>query len=348
MAVNIAINGFGRLGRLVFSRLSGDKTFEVAAINDRAAPELLAWLLKYETPQGGRSFAEVQSGPGFISLRGKNIKTYSETGPAKLPWKKLKVDLVLDCTGAASPKEQAAAHRAAGAKKVFIAPPDAAYPGIVTDLPVILYGLNEKAISAGAAFAAPSPALSSLAPLVKVLNDFAPIRSAILSAGLESTAIASAIARMIPELQGKLTGSGAAVSNAALLTAVLHRDNKGMDITAEALNKALKGKIDPAGTLALPIGEGSYQVQIAALYGSEDAYAAGLVKTLQYFAEFTAEAKGRSSPPERRAVVPKAPQAGKTTAPKSGAPKPVVQKPAGGAKPVNPVLHRKPLINVPK
>ncbi|GHT63100.1 glyceraldehyde-3-phosphate dehydrogenase [Spirochaetia bacterium] len=320
MAVNIAINGFGRIGRLVFSRLLGDRAFEIVAINDSASgmdcgakPELLAWLLKYETPREGRPIGDtVQSGPDFISLKGKNIKTHSETDPSKLPWKKLKVDLVLDCTGLFASKEQAAAHLAAGAKKVFLIPPSAAYP-------LIVYGINEKNITpTDRIISAPSPALSSLAPLVRALNDFVPIRSGILTAESGSAAIAADISSLLPELQDKLIGSPAVTGggSTALLTAVV----KGKNITAAAINKALNTKIEGARTLVLSAGEDLYQVQILTRYGSEDAYAAVLVKTLKYLVE-----------------------------PKSDGPaKPETKKPSGGAKSANPVLPRKPLINFPK
>ncbi|GHU90421.1 glyceraldehyde-3-phosphate dehydrogenase [Spirochaetia bacterium] len=353
MAVNIAINGFGRIGRLVLCQLLGDRAFEIAAINDSAKPELLTYLLKYETPH---PFADLVSGPGFISLKGKTIKTYSETDLSKLPWKKLKADLVIDCTGLAASREQAAAHLAAGAKKVLLVPPSAAYPGIVAALPLIVYGVNEKTIThTDRIIAAPSPALGGLASLVKALNDFAPIRSGIFAiTGGEAidantgAGISAAISNMIPELQGRLTFSAArpaATDSAFLLTAVV----TGKNITTETLNRALKARLDPLRTLVLPIGEDLYQIQIAAPYGSEDAYAAELVKTLKYFAEPKADpakpaagtaAKSGATKPAAGFKIPAAVKAGTA---KKGA-----QRPAGGAKPVNPALPRKPLINFPK
>ncbi|GHV05599.1 type I glyceraldehyde-3-phosphate dehydrogenase [Spirochaetia bacterium] len=361
MAVNIAINGFGLIGRLVFCQLLGDRAFEIAAINDSAKPELLTYLLKYETPQ---PFADLVSGPGFISLKGKTIKTYSETDLSKLPWKKLKADLVIDCTGPAS-KDRAAAHLAAGAKKILLVPPSAAYPGIAAALPLIVYGVNEKTIThTDRIIAAPSPAVSGLASLVKALNDFAPIRSGILTiTGGEAAdantgaGISAAISNMIPELQGKLTGSvmipnadsgtgtQAGPRSAFLLTAAV----TGKNITTETLNRALKARVDPLRTLVLPIGEDLYQIQIAALCIGEDVYAAELVKILKYFAEpkagpakpaaGTAAKSGATKP----VAGPKTPAAVKAGTAKKGA-----QRPAGGAKPVNPALPRKPLINFPK
>ncbi|GHU94790.1 glyceraldehyde-3-phosphate dehydrogenase [Spirochaetia bacterium] len=363
MAVNIAINGFGRIGRLIFCQLFGDRAFEITAVNDSAKPELLAWLLKYETPQGGRAFGDtVNSGPGFISLKGKNIKIYAETDLSKLPWKKLKVDLVIDCSGQAASKDQAAAHLAAGAKKVLLVLPSSAYPGIDTDIPVIVYGINEKIIThTNRIIAAPSSVLSSITSLVKALNDFAPIRSGILAitggeaAGADSgAAIAAAISHIIPELQGKLTGIGGITEaeyhiagDAVLLTTVL----KGKNITAEALNKALKAKIDPARTLALPADEDLYQVQITAGYENEVSYAIQLVKSLKYFAELKV---GPAKPADRAAIKDRAPKPAAdsktptTGAVKNGAAKKGGQKPVGSAKPAVPTLSRKPLINFPK
>lgn len=360
MAVNIAINGFGRVGRLVFSKLLGDKTFEIAAINDSVKPDILAYLLKYETSQGFPPNL-VDSGPDFISLRGKKIKVFAETDPAGLPWKRLKVDVVLDCTGRAALKEQAAAHLAAGAKKVLLTPPAVdytAYTGLDTPFPAIVYGINEKTIApADRIVFAASPALSSLAPLVKALNAFAPIQSAIINAekgagGMDGKAVAAALGRLFPELQGRLAGSALALGtgSAALIAAVV----KGRHISPETLNRALNTQGGSPGPV-IPVGEELFQVQIAAPCDTEASYAVQVVKTLKYFAEL------KAGPARPGAKAPAAkPAVGGNSAAKPGALKPIVpgttksraakkgEKPAGGAKPADPALPRKPLINFPK
>jgi hypothetical protein len=214
--------------------------------------------------------------------------------------------------------------------------------------------------------------VGGLAPLVKILNDFTPIKSGILTGG-GTRAIAADVCRIIPELQGRLIFSAApavgSVDSAFLLTAAV----TGKNITAEALNRALKARLDPARTLVLPIGEDLYQIQIAALCGGEDAYAAELVKTLKYFAEPKAGSPANPAANSTAVTKPavKTPMAGaaaNSPALKSGAPKPAAgsktpvtgaakagtakkagQKPAGGAKPSTvPAPPRKPLINFPK
>lgn len=371
MAVNIAINGFGRIGRLVFCQLLGEKDFEIVAINDTAKPELLAWLLKYETPQGGAFLAgTVDSGPDFISIGGKNIKIFAGTDPAKLPWKKLKVDLVLDCSSPS--REKAAANLVAGAKKVLLVPPAIDDGTFDAGFSAILCGINETGITrTDRIISAASPTVGSLAPLIKALNDFAPIQSAILGIR-DSRGVAVSISRIISELQGKLTGSDGGIvtgiagsTGAALLTAVV----KGKNITAEAVNRGLHAKIESSRILVLPVGEDLYQVQFTVGYGNEASYTIQVVKILKYFAGIKAgpAIKAAKASPVNQAggtiparpgtpkvsgypkpAVQRAPPAEKTRSMKGGSAKTGGQKPAGGAKSSDPALPRKPLINFPK
>ncbi|MDR3192237.1 MAG: type I glyceraldehyde-3-phosphate dehydrogenase [Treponema sp.] len=269
MAIKVAINGLGRIGRQVLRRLLTDKIFELIAINDTAKPGLLAYLLNHDV-QPGASVLAAREGRDCISLKGKDIRTFAEPDPAKLPWKKLKVDLVLECTGLFDTGEKAAAHIGAGAKKALIACAAAA------DLPAIVYGLNEKTIRSGdRIISAVSPALNCLAPLAKALNESAPIRSGIVlslreSGGAcdrpapegdagknhlfrlfraEESAIipvspdwAGAMGRLIPELAGKLSFSAQRLPGGGGALILLFAVVEAAGLSAEKLNRAIKAK----------------------------------------------------------------------------------------------------------
>jgi len=182
MSVKVAINGFGRIGRLAFRQMFEADGYEVVAINDLTDPKMLAHLLKYDTTQGG--FAgrigegkhTVEAGEDSITVDGKKITIYSEKDAANLPWGQIGVDVVLECTGFYTSKDKASAHITAGAKKVVISAPAG------NDLPTIVYGVNEKTLKASdTVICAASCTTNCLAPMADTLNKFAPIQSGIMS-----------------------------------------------------------------------------------------------------------------------------------------------------------------------
>ncbi len=236
--IKVAINGFGRIGRLAFRQMFGAKGYEIVAINDLTSPKMLAHLLKYDSAQGPYALAsKVKSSEegeteGWISVAGKKIRIYAEKDAANCPWKKLGVDVVLECTGFYCSKEKSMAHINAGAKKVIISAPAG------KDLPTIVYSVNEKTLKASDnIISAASCTTNCLAPMAKALNDKFPIQSGIMTtvhaytgdqmlldgphrkgdlrraraAAVNivpnSTGAAKAIGLVIPELDGKLIGS---------------------------------------------------------------------------------------------------------------------------------------------
>ncbi|MDR2747124.1 MAG: type I glyceraldehyde-3-phosphate dehydrogenase [Treponema sp.] len=271
MALNVALNGFGQLGRLVFLQLLNDKNVTITAINDTVGPELLAYRLKYDTMTGKVPFADsIKAGPGFISVKGRDIRVLEEKDPAKLPWKKLKTELVLECGGLSL--KHAAVHIEAGAKRALSSGPAEDEP------PVIVFGINEntlgprdKVITAG------SPVLGGLALIAKALHETAPIRSGFFtaiqadageiwdesrqvpaetgeperngfrrfrSAGIVPTiAGAAALGLVIPDLRGKLSGAvlrtPVAGGSSIILTAVVQAAGP---LDAETINRAMKAK----------------------------------------------------------------------------------------------------------
>lgn len=268
MSVKVAINGFGRIGRLAFRQMFGAEGYEVVAINDLTSPKMLAHLLKYDSAQGKYEKAEtVEAGEDSITVDGKTIKIYSEKDAANLPWGEIGVDVVLECTGFYTSKDKAQAHIDAGAKKVVISAPAG------NDLPTIVYGVNEKVLSPeDKIISAASCTTNCLAPMAKALNDYAPIQSGIMTtvhaytgdqmlldgphrkgnlrraraAAVNivpnSTGAAKAIGLVIPELNGKLIGSAQRVPVPTGSTTILVAVVKGNDITEEAINKAMKAQ----------------------------------------------------------------------------------------------------------
>ena len=266
MSVKVAINGFGRIGRLAFRQMFGAEGYEVVAINDLTSPKMLAHLLKYDTAQG-RYNHEVSADDeaGTITVDGKTLKIYAEKDAANCPWGELGVDVVLECTGFYCSKEKSQAHINAGAKKVVISAPAG------KDLPTIVYSVNEKTLTKeDTIISAASCTTNCLAPMAKALNDYAPIQSGIMTtvhaytgdqmildgphrkgdlrrarAGAEnivpnSTGAAKAIGLVIPELNGKLIGSAQRVPVPTGSTTLLVAVVKGKDITVDGINAAMK------------------------------------------------------------------------------------------------------------
>jgi glyceraldehyde 3-phosphate dehydrogenase len=169
MAVRVAINGFGRIGRLAFRQMFQAEGYDVVAINDLTSPEMLAYLLKYDTTHG-RYNGTVEAGEDSITVNGKKITIYKEKDAANLPWKDLDIDVVLECTGFYTSKDKAMAHINAGAKHVVISAPAG------KDLKTIVYNVNHKTLTADdQIISAASCTTNCLAPMAKALNDLAPI-----------------------------------------------------------------------------------------------------------------------------------------------------------------------------
>ena len=268
MAVKVAINGFGRIGRLAFRQMFGAEEYEVVAINDLTSPKMLAHLLKYDSAQGRYEKAEtVSAGEDSITVDGKEIKIYAMANAEELPWGEIGVDVVLECTGFYTSKEKASAHIKAGAKKVVISAPAG------NDLPTIVYGVNEGTLTAeDNIISAASCTTNCLAPMAKALNEYAPIQSGIMTtvhaytgdqmildgpqrkgdlrrarAGAvnivpNSTGAAKAIGLVIPELNGKLIGSAQRVPVPTGSTTILVAVVKGENVTVDAINAAMKAK----------------------------------------------------------------------------------------------------------
>ncbi len=268
MSVKVAINGFGRIGRLAFRQMFGAEGYEIVAINDLTSPDMLAHLLKYDSAQKRYEKADtVVAGEDSITVDGKTIKIYAEKDAANLPWGEIGVDVVLECTGFYTSKDKAQAHIDAGAKKVVISAPAG------KDLPTIVYGVNEKVLTADdKIISAASCTTNCLAPMTKALNDFAPIQSGIMTtvhaytgdqmlldgphrkgdlrraraAAVNivpnSTGAAKAIGLVIPELNGKLIGSAQRVPVPTGSTTILVAVVKGEDITVEKINEAMKAQ----------------------------------------------------------------------------------------------------------
>ena len=266
MSVKVAINGFGRIGRLAFRQMFGAEGYEVVAINDLTSPKMLAQLLKYDSAQGRYEKAEtVEAGEDSITVDGKTIKIYAQQDATKLPWREIGVDVVLECTGFYTSKEKAKAHINAGAKKVVISSPAG------NDLPTVVFGVNENVLTPeDTVISAASCTTNCLAPMAKALNDFAPIQSGIMTtvhaytgdqmlldgphrkgdlrraraAAVNivpnSTGAAKAIGLVIPELNGKLIGSAQRVPVPTGSTTILVAVVKGNDITPEKINEAMK------------------------------------------------------------------------------------------------------------
>lgn len=272
MAVKIAINGFGRIGRLAFRQMFGAEGYEIVAINDLTSPKMLAHLLKYDSAQGRYQFAdsvtcsEEGAAEGWISVNGKKVRIYAEKDANNCPWKALDVDVVLECTGFYCSKEKSMAHINAGAKKVIISAPAG------KDLKTIVFNVNHTTLTKeDQVISAASCTTNCLAPMAFALNNYAPIQSGIMttvhaytgdqmvldgphrkgdlrraraaacSIVPNSTGAAKAIGLVIPELNGKLIGSAQRVpvptGSTTILVAVVKSEE---ELTAASINAAMK------------------------------------------------------------------------------------------------------------
>lgn len=265
--IKIAINGFGRIGRLTFRKLFGDSNYEVVAINDLTSPDMLAYLLKYDSVQGPYRDHTVENDDESITVDGKRIRIYSESDPSNLPWAKLGIDIVVECTGFFASKSKSQAHIDAGARKVLISAPAG------NDLPTIVYGVNHETLTKDDNIVSGASCTTNcLAPMAKALNEYRELRTGFMTtihaytgdqmildgphrkgdfrrarAGAvnivpNSTGAAKAIGLVIPELDGKLIGSAqrvpVATGSITILDATLKDDTE--TVSVEGINEVMK------------------------------------------------------------------------------------------------------------
>ena len=322
MAVKVAINGFGRIGRLAFRQMFAAEGYEVVAINDLTSPKMLAHLLKYDTAQGGYAGKigegkhTVEAKENSIVVDGKEIIIYAVKDAKEIPWGKHDVDVVLECTGFYTSKEKASAHLEAGAKKVVISAPAG------NDLPTIVYNVNHKTLTPDVkVLSAASCTTNCLAPMTQALHNLAPIQS-----GIMATIHAYTGDQMIldgPQRKGDLrrsragacnivpnsTGAAQRVPTPTGSTTLLFAVVKG-EVTKEQINDAMKAAanesfgyneeeivssdiigmkygslFDATQTMVSPIGDGNTLVQVVSWYDNENSYTSQMVRTIKYFAE---------------------------------------------------------------
>ncbi len=289
MAVKVAINGFGRIGRLAFRQMFGHEGSEIVAINDLTSPDMLAYLLKYDSTQGNYARDhKVEATEDSIIVDGKEIKIYKEADANNLPWGDLNVDVVLECTGFYTSKAKAQAHINAGAKKVVISAPAG------NDLPTIVYNVNHEQLTADDnIISAASCTTNCLAPMAKGLNDFAPIVSGIMKL--------IGAAQRVPTPTGSLTNLYAVVDK----TVTVEEVNAAMKAYAETIPETFgyneddivsrdivgetHGSIfDATQTMVQDLGNGQSLVQVTSWYDNENSYTSQMVRTIKYFEKFVA------------------------------------------------------------
>ena len=315
MAVKVAINGFGRIGRLAFRQMFGAEGYEVVAINDLTSPKMLAHLLKYDSTQGTYALAStVVAGDDYIEVDGKKITIYAKANAAELPWGELGVDVVLECTGFYTSKAKAQAHIDAGARKVVISAPAG------NDLPTIVYNVNHTELKPeDTIISAASCTTNCLAPMAKALNDGWKIQSGIMctihsrAAAVNivpnSTGAAKAIGLVIPELNGKLIGAAQRVptptGSTTILTAIVDGAPTKEEINAQMKSQATESfgyntdeivssdivgmrfgsLFDATQTMVINLPNGTSEVQVVSWYDNENSYTSQMVRTIKYFSE---------------------------------------------------------------
>ena len=306
MAVKVAINGFGRIGRLAFRQMFGAEGYEVVAINDLTSPKMLAHLLKYDSTQGTYALAStVVAGDDYIEVDGKKITIYAKANAAELPWGELGVDVVLECTGFYTSKAKAQAHIDAGARKVVISAPAG------NDLPTIVYNVNHTELKPeDTIISAASCTTNCLAPMAKALNDGWKIQSGIMctihaytgdqmtldgpqrkgdlrrsrAAAVNivpnSTGAAKAIGLVIPELNGKLIGAAQRVPTPTGSTTILTAIVDGAP-TKEEINAQMKSQATES------FGYNTDEIVSSDIVGMRfgSLFASQMVRTIKYFSE---------------------------------------------------------------
>ena len=310
MSVKVAINGFGRIGRLAVRLMINDPEFDVVAVNDLTDPAMLAHLFKYDSAQG-RFDGEISVKEGAFVVNGKEIKSYSNANPEELPWGELGVDVVLECTGFFTKKEKAESHIKAGAKKVVISAP------ATGDLKTVVFNVNHEILDGSETIlSGASCTTNCLAPMAKVLEDsfgievgsmttihaytgdqntldaphrkgdFRRARAAAVNIVPNTTGAAKAIGLVIPTLKGKLDGAAQRVpvptGSLTELVTVLEKPLVSTDIVGihfGSLFDATQTKVIEAGDKQV--------VKTVAWYDNEMSYTAQLIRTLKYFVELT-------------------------------------------------------------
>ena len=325
MAVKVAINGFGRIGRLAFRQMFGAEGYEVVAINDLTSPKMLAHLLKYDSSQGKYALADtVSAGEDSITVDGKEIKIYAFPDANNCPWGELGVDVVLECSGFYTSKEKAQAHINAGARKVVISAPAG------NDLPTIVYNVNHTTLTKeDTVISAASCTTNCLAPIKSGImvtihaytgdqmtldgpqrkGDLRRSRAAAVNIVPNSTGAAKAIGLVIPELNGKLIGSAQRVPTPTGSTTILTAVVEGT-VTVDEINAKMKASatesfgyntdeivssdivgmrygslFDATQTMVLPLDNGTTEVQVVSWYDNENSYTSQMVRTIKYFSE---------------------------------------------------------------
>ena len=333
--IRVAINGFGRIGRLVFRIMEENEELEVVAINDLTNAEQLAYLLKYDTAHRNYRVSDISFENDELIVGNRRIKVYAETDPEKLPWGELKIDEVFECTGHFTDKESAYAHIKAGAKKVIISAPAKG------DLKTIVYNVNENILDGSEEIiSAASCTTNCLAPVCKVLNDTFGIvkgtmttvhaytndqatldvshkkgilsrrgRASAANIVPSSTGAATAIGKVIPELNGRMSGSALRVPTitGSIIDLTLELNKS---VTVEEINQALKNHtnetlgytkdpivssdiigsrygavVDSLLTDVLEV-EGKQFVKVVAWYDNEMGYSSQMVRTALYLGKF--------------------------------------------------------------
>ena len=315
MAVKVAINGFGRIGRLAFRQMFGAEGYEVVAINDLTSPKMLAHLLKYDSTQGTYALADtVEAGEDSITVDGKEIKIYAKANAAELPWGEIGVDVVLECTGFYTSKAKAQAHIDAGAKKVVISAPAG------NDLPTIVYNVNHETLTKDDnIISAASCTTNCLAPMAKALNDLAAIKSGIMctihaytgdqmtldgpqrkgdlrrsrAAAVNIVPNSTGAAQRVPTPTGSTTILTAVVDgevtvdqiNAAMKAAAneSYGYNEDQIVSSDIVGMRFGSLFDSTQTMALPVGDGTTEVQVVSWYDNENSYTSQMVRTIKYF-----------------------------------------------------------------
>ena len=328
MAIKVAINGFGRIGRLVYRIMHEDSDFEVVAINDLTDSEQLAYLLKYDTNHRRYHTDTISYDEEGIIVDGKHTRVYSEIEPRNLPWKELNIDVVFECTGRFTSKDSAYAHIEAGAKKVIISAPAKG------DVKTIVYNVNDDILDGSEeVISAASCTTNCLAPVLKVLNDNFGIEKGYMTTvhaytndqvtldvahkkGINSrrgrgsaqnivptsTGAATAIGKVIPELEGKLLGGAmrVPVSDGSLIDLVLELKKKTsveevndcikvncnetlqftMDpiVSSDIISSTCGSMVDGQLTSVLEV-EGKQLVKVVAWYDNEMGYSSQMVRT---------------------------------------------------------------------
>ncbi len=268
--VKIAINGFGRIGRLAFRKMFDDNDFDIVAINDLTDTKTLAYLLKYDTSQGRYKNDDISYDEDNIIVNGKKIKVFKESDPINLPWGNLNIDVVLECTGFFTSKDKAKKHIDAGAKRVIISAPAG------DDVETIVYGVNNDTLDGSEEIISTASCTTNcLAPIAKVLNDNFKIkvgfmstihaytndqntldsphkkgdlrrgRAAASNIVPNSTGAAKAIGLVIKELNGKLDGTAqrVPVASGSIVELICELEK---DVTKEEINSIMKKNVSEA------------------------------------------------------------------------------------------------------